>query len=95
MNQPAPGEDVLDGNALAGMLAEIFSVDITSVVGSCAHCRRTGPLADTVVYVSAPGVVARCRGCSEVMLRVAQAPGRMWLDLRGLQCLQVASGNGS
>ena len=79
----------LDGNVLAGPLSEVFSVDVTAAIGECAHCRCSGPIAQTVVYASAPGMVARCPGCGGVMLRLVRDPGRVWLDLRGLICLQL------
>jgi hypothetical protein len=85
MSQP-----LLDGNALAGTLSEIFRVDVTTAVGQCAHCRHSGPMAETVVYANAPGMVARCPECDEVVLRVVTDTGRAWLDLRGLICLQLA-----
>jgi ribosomal protein S27E len=85
MTQP-----VLDGNALAGDLAEIFRVDITAATGQCAHCRHSGPVAETRVYASPAGMVARCPACGEVVLRLVRDGGRAWLDLRGLTCLQVA-----
>jgi hypothetical protein len=34
-------------------------------------------------------VVARCPTCDQVLLRLVRAPGRAWLDLRGLSYLQV------
>jgi hypothetical protein len=83
-------EHRLDGNALAGVLSDVFIAEVTTAVGQCAACLRTGPLADTAVYTRAPGLVARCRGCGAVLARVVQAPGRVWLDLRGLHFLQLA-----
>jgi len=80
----------LDGNALAGPLSEVFSVDVTAAIGECAHCRRRGPMAETMVYASAPGLVARCPSCEVVVLRLVRDSGRAWLDLRGLICLQLA-----
>jgi hypothetical protein len=47
-------------------------------------------IAQTRVYTRAPGIVARCPGCGEVMLRFARGPGRAWLDLRGITCLELA-----
>jgi Family of unknown function (DUF6510) len=85
MSQP-----ILDGNALAGALSEIFRVDVTTAIGECAHCRRSGPIAETVVYPNAPGLIARCPGCEGVVLRLVRDSGRAWLDLRGLICLQLA-----
>jgi hypothetical protein len=80
----------LDGNAAAGELREIFSVEVTTARGRCAGCGRTAVLADVRLYVQAPGLVARCRGCEGVLFRLVRAPGRAWLDLRGLTYLELA-----
>ncbi|MEV0161248.1 DUF6510 family protein [Nonomuraea fuscirosea] len=79
----------LDGNALAGPLGEIFAVDVTSATGRCAHCGLTGPVASLLVYGPDPGLVGRCPGCEEVVLRVVRGPGAAWLDLRGTVSLRV------
>ncbi len=79
-----------DGNALAGPLQEVFSVDVTAAIVRCAGCGRTGPLAESHVFDRAPGVVARCPACDRVLVRLVRAPGRAWLDLRGLSYLQLA-----
>jgi hypothetical protein len=78
-----------DGNALAGPLQEVFSVDVTTAIGACAGCGRTGPMAQVRVFDHAPGVVARCPNCEQVLLRLVRGPGRAWLDLRGLSYLQL------
>jgi Family of unknown function (DUF6510) len=80
----------LDGNALAGPLSEVFRIDVTTAIGECAHCRRSGPIAQAVVYANAPGMIARCPSCDGVVLRLVRNSGRAWLDLRGLICLQLA-----
>ena len=80
----------LDGNVLGGELGELFTVDITAATGRCASCGAVSAIAQTRVYTQAPGVVARCPGCAGVMLRLVRGPGRAWLDLRGITCLQVA-----
>ncbi|MGR6913575.1 DUF6510 family protein [[Actinomadura] parvosata] len=79
----------LDGNALAGPLSEIFAVDVTSATGRCASCGLTGPVASLRVYGPDPGLVARCPGCEEVVLRLVRGPGTAWLDLRGTVSLRV------
>ena len=79
----------LDGNMLGGALGELFAVDITAATGRCASCGTVSAIAQTHVYTDAPGVIARCPGCSEVMLRLVRGPGRAWLDLRGITCLQL------
>jgi hypothetical protein len=77
----------LDGNSLAGPLSEIFATDVTVFTGRCAGCGRSGPLAALRVYEHAPGLVARCPGCDDVMLRLVRTPHGAWLDLRG--CLNI------
>jgi len=79
-----------DGNALAGPMQEVLSIDVTAAVGRCVACGRTGPIAETRVYDHAPGLVARCPVCDQVLLRMVRCPRRAWLDLRGLTYLQVA-----
>ena len=90
--QDTPGthDDVLDGNALAGALGELFAVDATTVVGRCAGCGSVAPIGVAVAYLHGPGAIARCRGCAAVLLRLVRGPDRAWLDLRGVAYLEVA-----
>jgi hypothetical protein len=81
--------EYLDGNALAGPLGEIFAVDVTAATGRCASCGLTGPIASLRVYGPEPGLVARCPGCDEVVLRLVRGPDTAWLDLRGAVSLRV------
>ena len=81
--------DHVDGNALAGDLREIFAVDLTVATGQCAGCGYRGAVATLRVYRQAPGVVARCPHCEEVVLRLVRGPGRAWLDLRGTVSLEI------
>jgi hypothetical protein len=37
----------LDGNAIGGLLLEIFGSDMTSAEASCAACGAVGPVAET------------------------------------------------
>jgi hypothetical protein len=78
-----------DGSALAGPVGDLFRVDVTTAVGRCATCAHTGPMAEARVFDHAPGVVARCPECDQVLLRLVRGPDRAWLDLRGLTYLQL------
>jgi hypothetical protein len=71
-----------DGNALAGPLQDVVGVDITAAVGRCTGCGRTAAMAEVRVFDHAPGLVARCPACDQVLLRLVRGPGRAWLDLR-------------
>jgi hypothetical protein len=78
-----------DGSALAGPLQDVVRVDVAAAVGCCGSCGRTGPMAEVRVFDHAPGVVARCPVCDQVLLRLVRGPGRAWLDLRGRTYLQL------
>ena len=78
-----------DGNALAGPLHDVFRVDPTTAVGRGTSGGRTAPMAEARVFDHAPGVVARCPVCDQVLLRLVDGPGRAWLYLRGLTYLQL------
>jgi len=80
----------VDGNALAGPLGEIFTAEVTQAGGRCLHCGLTLALAAVRVYDRAPGLVGRCPGCEEVLLRLVRTPDAAWLDLSGLSALRVA-----
>ncbi|MGI8448827.1 MAG: DUF6510 family protein [Streptosporangiaceae bacterium] len=79
----------LDGNVLAGALGEVFAVDVTTAVGQCASCGTSQAVGQALVYTDAPGLVARCRTCGEVVLRVNRTAGRTWLAMRGISCLEL------
>jgi Family of unknown function (DUF6510) len=78
-----------DGSALAGPLQSVLGLEVTTAVGRCIGCGRTAPLAEVRVFDHAPGVVARCPACDQVLVRLVRGPGRAWLDLRGLSYLQL------
>jgi hypothetical protein len=86
MTSPNPWSD---GTALAGHLQDVFRVDVTTAIGRCTACGRTAPMTEARVFDHAPGLVARCPACSQVLLRLVQGPGRAWLDMRGLTYLQL------
>jgi len=79
----------LDGNAIGGLLIEIFGTDLTGSMGVCASCGAQGQVATLDVYVHAPGIVARCRSCEAVMIRIVRSETRTWLDLSGTRTIQI------
>jgi hypothetical protein len=56
---------LVDGNALAGPLSDLFAVDLTAVSVTCAACWKRQPLAALEVYAGGPALIARCRSCQE------------------------------
>ena len=79
----------LDGNAAAGELSRIFTMDITNAEGQCANCGARRRFAEAHVYMEGPGVVARCPVCEHVVLRCANTRERVFLDVRGMTYLSL------
>ncbi len=84
-----PAARRLDGNAAAGLMADLFAVDLTEARSRCAACGTTSMLGAHHLYADAPALVLRCPGCTEVVLRFSAQQGRILLDLRGAQLLVV------
>lgn len=82
--------DVLDGNAVGGLLAEVFASEMTAAVTTCAACGDARSLGALRAYVDAPGTVLRCVTCDAVQVRLVRGEDRAWLDLRGVRVLEVA-----
>jgi hypothetical protein len=85
-------EMMLDGNAVAGLLEEIFSVEMTASPTECNNCGRQGELATLLAFTQAPGIVLRCPACESVMVRIVQTPGAIYLDARGTAYLRLERG---
>jgi len=83
-------ETMLDGNAAAGDLQELFAVEVTQMIGVCDTCGETGPLAEAHTYSLAPGLTLRCPGCDAVLARLVHLPDRTLFELRGLRRLEVS-----
>jgi len=80
--------DALDGNAIGGLLQEIFGTEMTAAVGTCLTCGATRPVAEGVVYLRAPGTVMRCRTCAAVLMVVVRRAEMNCVDLSGLAALE-------
>jgi len=79
----------LDGNAIAGLLAEVFGEEMTTATGTCATCGASGEVASFVVYLRGPGTVARGRAGTAVLMVLVTVRGVTCVDLRGLASLQM------
>jgi hypothetical protein len=80
---------MLDGNAVAGLLQEVFTVEMTMAIGTCDHCGASEPVGAVHVFRGA-GIVLRCPHCGGVLLKIVKNHGRVWMDFRGLRTLDVA-----
>jgi hypothetical protein len=87
---PLSDMNYLDGNAAAGVLSEVFAVDVTSARGECAHCGDVTVVAKARVYPNDHGMILRCSACGDVLAMVVEQPGRVSIDLQGMIWLQLA-----
>jgi uncharacterized protein DUF6510 len=86
--------EALDGNAIAGLLFDVFGAEMTTATGVCASCGATAYVAELQVYVQAPGTVARCRSCGSVLMVFVSVRGITCVDLDGLAMLEPAPARG-
>jgi hypothetical protein len=85
----AAEELVLDGNALGALLAEVLVGDPTVAHATCDACGVRAPLAAARLYRGA-GLVLRCARCEAVLLCLIAAPGRTFVELKGIRRLEPA-----
>jgi DNA-directed RNA polymerase subunit RPC12/RpoP len=85
--------DAVDGNAIGGLLIDVFGTEMTAASSTCATCGATRPVAELVVYRQAPGTVVRCRTCGSVLMVLVRRTDATGVDLSGLTDLsQPGSG---
>jgi Zn finger protein HypA/HybF involved in hydrogenase expression len=87
-------ELMLDGNAVAGLLQEVFAVEMTTAVGTCASCGAAGPVGAVHVYRGA-GIVLRCPHCDNVLAKIVKSDSRVWIDSTGIRTLEVTVQHGT
>jgi len=80
----------LDGNAIGGLLHDVFGTEMTTAVGTCATCGATAQVAELVVYLRAPGTVVRCRNCLGLLMVITRIRDMNCVDLRGLAALEAS-----
>jgi hypothetical protein len=80
---------MLDANAVAGALEEIFGRDVTACLAVCGHCGNAAALGTCEAFTHAPGVVLCCVVCEQIVLRFTATPAGLYLDVRGLACLRL------
>ncbi len=83
-------ELMLDANAAAGWLQEIFGTDMTAAPTECANCGAEGEMGTLLAFTQAPGVVLRCPACEQVVVRITQTPNAYYIDARGAVYLRLA-----
>lgn len=79
----------LDGNAVAGLLQQLFGQEVTTAVTVCVGCGRASPVGALLLYGHRMGAVLRCPGCEQVMIVVTRPRDEWWLDLRGVRVMHI------
>jgi hypothetical protein len=88
----SPEQDVhdgLDGNAIAGLLFDVFGAELTTAMCECASCGARRPVAETEVFLRAPGTVVRCRSCRSLLMVFIGRQETTCVDLSGLTRLDA------
>lgn len=82
----------LDANAVAGLLREVFAIDVTAAPAQCAHCGNEGEMGTLRAFVRAPGAVLRCSACDGIVLRIVETSTAIYVDARGAARLRFPKG---
>jgi hypothetical protein len=83
---------VLDANAVAGELHELFGAELTAVTHQCTHCGNRAAVGTLRAWTRGPGVVLRCSVCSDVVMRWSRTSSGVILDLRGAALIELPGG---
>ena len=81
---------MLDGNAVAGLLNELFGTEMTTAVGTCAGCGASEPLGAVHVFRGA-GIVLRCPHCENALAKIVKSGTGTWISLAGIRTLRMGS----
>ena len=83
-------ESVLDGNAAAGLLGQVFAAEITTAHIQCDACGSGGAVGSLRLYAAPMGAVLRCTHCAAILMRAVHTPHGRWLEMTGARCLRFA-----
>jgi hypothetical protein len=84
----------VDGNAIGGLLIDVFGQEMTDAHGCCANCGDINPVGALIVYRGGPGDVVRCPSCSTVLIVATPGPAGPRVYFSRLRWLQPAPGRG-
>jgi hypothetical protein len=80
---------MMDGNAVAGRLEDIFGRDMTTAVTRCAGCASQAEMGALMVFTRGPGVVLRCPTCEAIIARIVETTTALYLDARGAAFVRI------
>ena len=79
---------MLDGNAAAGLLQEVFAVEMTTAIGTCNGCGAVEAVGALHVFRGA-GIVMRCPHCDNALVTIVKDGTCVWIGFAGVRTLQV------
>lgn len=79
---------MVDGNAVAGLLQEVFATEMTTAVGTCDNCGASEALGSVHVFRGA-GTVLRCPQCGSALVTIVKSGTRTWISLTGVRTLSI------
>ena len=82
------GDSYVDGNAVGGLLVELFGREMTDQHGCCDHCGAVNVLAAVHVYLDAPGTIIRCPNCESVLIVIVRNPKSVRISFGEIRWLE-------
>jgi len=79
---------MMDGNAVAGRLEDIFGRDMTTALTRCAGCANQ---AEMMAFMRGPGIVLRCPSCEAVIARIVETTTAVYFDARGAAFVRMSA----
>lgn len=79
----------VDGNALGGLLHEMFGREMTQQRACCGACGAIGPFGALIAFGDAPGEVLRCAGCGAVVLVAVGTPTGLRVSFEALRWMEL------
>jgi hypothetical protein len=78
----------VDGNAVGGIMWDVFGREMTDARGACRECGAVNALGALIVFTRAPGDVMRCPSCGAVVLVLVRLPAGPRVNLVALRWVQ-------
>ena len=79
---------VLDGNATATLLRQLFVPDIPLAKIRCEACDCLSSVGSLALYAAPMGAVLKCADCENVLMRAVDTPHGLWLEMTGARNLR-------
>ena len=81
-------QTMLDGNAAAGPLQELFVPEITIAQIQCGTCGSMSAIGALHLHAAPMGIILRCTHCASIVMRSVQTPHGRWLEMAGARFLK-------